>query len=67
MVWCRNGSICKEATPCDTLKCEFKKEINDVEEGIKQCDLYALTLPRHEWYSAVHIDGELRILKEEVF
>lgn len=61
-VWCRNGEICKDATPCAQLTCPFKRNKDDRVAGIIQCGAYALTLFAIDWASAYHLPEEAKVL-----
>ncbi len=37
VVWCRNGSVCSEATPCKILECPYKKSKEDMINGMLAC------------------------------
>lgn len=56
MVWCRNGEMRPDATPCEEIQCKYKARAQDVLAGIRNCRTYQVTLPRHEWNSAVHLE-----------
>ena len=60
-IWCRNGEVCDDATPCDRLACAFKKDKNDLITGIMKCRSYVLTLPASNWASACHLPEETTI------
>ena len=64
MVWCRNGSMCNNATPCDDIICGFKPMPQDVLQGIKQCDNYQVTLPSFTWDDARQLDLVIRKEKD---
>lgn len=49
MIWCRNGSVCYEATPCDELECIYKKNKKDVVNGCSECKLYQITNKCNSW------------------
>lgn len=65
MAWCRDGSVAREATPCENLACKYKEEPEDVLVGILKCQTYQITLPRHEWASAYHLSNNLKYITKE--
>jgi len=60
-IWCRNGTVCLDATPCGQLTCPFKKEKGDMVAGIMKCSSYMLTLPASDWTSAHQLPEEKKI------
>ena len=59
MIWCRDGSVCPQATPCLDLKCKHKGTKGDVIAGIHKCKRYQVTLPCLYWESAAQLDNDL--------
>lgn len=54
-IWCRNGSICKEATHCEALECEYKFIRSDVVDGVSRCGHFQITTSGSSWNSAHHL------------
>ncbi len=52
MIWCRNGDVCREATPCLELKCEFKSTESDILNGCLKCDTFQGTRISSKFASA---------------
>ena len=65
MVWCRNGNVCLNATPCENLKCEYKKEETDILNGIKKCATYQVTVISSWWESAYQLSNDIKFLREK--
>ena len=63
-VWCRNGDVAKDATPCASLKCPFKKEKSNIVAGIAKCgkNNYALTFYSTTWQNAIQLPEETKII-----
>lgn len=53
MIWCRNGLICSNATPCKKLSCKYKSTPDDVAIGCGKCQQFQITTGLGEnWYTA---------------
>lgn len=52
MVWCRNGSVCAEATPCLELYCKHKRGKEDIVFGVSRCGQYQITKKSKDWAHA---------------
>lgn len=59
MVWCRNGNICRESTPCSELECEYKDKASNVPRGISKCGHYQITTISQQWETAYHLSNDL--------
>lgn len=57
MVWCRNGSVCLETTPCATLVCQFKTAREEVVLGAAACQQFQVTQPSHDWLHARQVSN----------
>lgn len=53
--WCRNGSVCSVATPCENLSCEYKEAPTDVLVGVPKCRAFQLTVWSPSWETARHV------------
>lgn len=52
-IWCRNGAICENATPCKNLDCPFKKaRESDIIDGTHDCRNFVIALGSGPWYTA---------------
>lgn len=58
LVWCRNGSVALDATPCEQLVCPFKQHAADVVDGCIKCQSFAVTDKVTVWAMARHIMPE---------
>lgn len=58
MVWCRNGAVCSEATPCEMFKCNAKESHLDIANGCAKCNTFQVTYPSLTWSDARHINFE---------
>ena len=54
-VWCRNGRVVPEATPCEQLDCKYKKNKNDIVIGCSICHRFQVTTYAETWGEAIHI------------
>lgn len=64
LVWCRDGEVCSNATPCEKLSCKYKNGKEDILKGVEKCQHFAVTTSRHVWNDASHLDVELKDLYE---
>ena len=55
MIWCRRGSVCLDATPCEDLECSFKHNKDDMVRGAVQCRTFQITNRSNDWTYAHHI------------
>ena len=62
MVWCRNGNVCREATPCEKLTCEYKLQPKNILDGIHKCQSYQITMPSSNWACAYHLENDLSMI-----
>ena len=59
MIWCRQGSVVSEATPCHLLACPFKDRKLDILTGIRNLNCsFQVTTKSHDWENARHINIE---------
>jgi hypothetical protein len=57
VIWCRHGDICPEATICKTLSCGFKKNKDDIVNGVSKCQYFQITKSSSKgWYDAERLD-----------
>ena len=57
MVWCRNGSVCSDATPCRDFNCEYKDGNDDTADGCSKCHKFQVTTFANYWGEARHINA----------
>lgn len=52
-IWCCNGSVCSDKTPCRSLDCKFKrKHGGDVAEGAYACESFVMCVGSTDWMTA---------------
>ena len=59
MIWCRDGSICQNATPCSKLLCKHKAKADEVLKGVRGCVHYQVTTVNESWEWAHHLSNDL--------